>query len=312
VSLVGLCLDDLPPEPGLGDRHGELTAWLAGSLDDGVDLFVVPTHYTGCDRTPYLDSLDRWVPSDVLIGWTGRLVANDVITTAEAEAWSAAMSGRLPLLWDNTPVNDALMASRLRAGPLRGRAPELVPRLGGYLANPMVQAMASIPALLSAAAWLRGEHPVASWRAALGDQWVLAEGCDTDVPLALGRLALAGDPGAASELRAWLEAAAVCESGPWGDEVGPWVEQLQREAAVCLAALDALVPDGVKRARRATTAIFLWSGARSLVVEVLGGRGGITAGLGQDAEGGWIADRSAIVAPSSLTDLLVAGLAERL
>ena len=169
-----------------------------------------------------------------------------MITTAEAEAWSAAMGGRLPLLWDNTPVNDALMASRLRAGPLRGRAPELVPRLGGYLANPMVQAMASIPALLSAAAWLRGEDPVASWRAALGDQWVLAEGCDTGVPLALGRLALAGDPGAASELRAWLEAAAVCESGPWGDEVGPWVEQLQREAAVCLAALDALVADGVE------------------------------------------------------------------
>jgi len=312
VTCVGLCLDDLPPGPGLGGRHGELGAWLAGALGDGVELFVVPTHYTGTARTPYLDDLDRLLPRDVPIGWTGRLVVNDSVTAAEAEAWSAAVGGRLPLLWDNTPVNDALMASRLRAGPLRGRGPDLVARLGGYLANPMVQARASVPALLSAAAWLRGDDPLPAWEAAVGAQRVLAEGCDTDVPLALGRRAVAGDTGAAVDLRAWLEAAAACESGPWGDEVAPWVDQLRREARVCLAALDALAVDGVERARRATTAIFLWSGVRSLTVEVLGGRGGITAGLGQDADGGWVADRSAVVAPGSLTDLLVAEVAARL
>jgi hypothetical protein len=308
VSLVGLCLDDLPPEPGLGDRHGELTAWLAGSLDDGVDLFVVPTHYTGCDRTPYLDSLDRWVPSDVLIGWTGRLVANDVITTAEAEAWSAAMSGRLPLLWDNTPVNDALMASRLRAGPLRGRAPELVPRLGGYLANPMVQAMASIPALLSAAAWLRGEHPVASWRAALGDQWVLAEGCDTDVPLALGRLALAGTreprrscgPGS----RRPQCANPVLGATRWG-----------RGSSSCSARPQCALPPSMLWSPMASNGL-AGQPRRSSCGPVRARSSSRCSAVGvgspPDAEGVWIADGSAIVAPSSLTDLLVAGLAERL
>ncbi len=312
VTLVGLCLDDLPPSPGLGGRHGELTAWLADALGDAVDLFVVPTHYTGTNRSPYLDEFDRRVPADVLIGWTGRLVVNDVITAAEADAWSVAVGGRRPLLWDNTPVNDALMASRLRAGPLRGRGPDLVDRLGGYLANPMVQAAASLPALLSAAAWLHGDDPGAAWAAAVGDQRVLAEGCDSDVPLVLGRRALDGDAGAAAGLRAWLEEAAECRTGSWGDGVAPWAEQLHAESRVCLAVLDALSVEGVERARLATAAIFLWSGVRSLTVEVLGGRGGMTAGLGQDVAGGWVADRSAVVPAASLTDLLVGELAARL
>jgi len=312
VTLVGLCLDDLPPGPRLGDRHGELTAWLAGALGAGVELFMVPTHYTGCQRTPYLDELDRRVPADVRIGWTGRLVVNDRITAADADARSAAVGGRRPLLWDNTPVNDALMASRLRVGPLRGRDPDLAPRLSGYLANPMVQSAASLPALLSAAAWLRDDDPLASWEAAVGGQRVLAEACDGEVPVALGRRGLDGDPGALAELRTWLEAAADCGTGTWGDEVRPWVDQVRRESSVCLAALDALAADGDERARRAVVAIFLWSGVRSLTVEVLGGRGGATAGLGQDADGGWVADRSAVLAPASLTDLLVGELAAAL
>ena len=90
ITLIGLCLDDLPPAPGLGVVHGELTAWLADALGDGVRLFMVPTHYTGCDRTPYLADLDGRVPADVPIGWTGRLVVNATVTTAEAEAWSVA------------------------------------------------------------------------------------------------------------------------------------------------------------------------------------------------------------------------------
>ncbi len=312
VTLVGLCLDDLPPTPGLGARHGDLAAWLAGTLGEGVELFVVPTHYTGCVRTPYLDELDRRVPEDVLIGWTGRLVVNERITAHEARARATAVGGRRPLLWDNTTVNDALMAGRLRAGPLRGRDPELPGCLGGYLANPMVQAAASVPALLSAAAWLRGDDPAAAWAASVGPQRILAEGCDTDVPLVLGRRALDGDPGAGAELRRWLGEAVACEAGDWGDAVTPWVTQLRREARVCLAALDALDADGVERARRAVGAIFGWSGVRSLDVEVLGGRGGVTAGLGQDGDGGWVADRSAVVPSAGLTDLLVGELAARL
>jgi hyaluronoglucosaminidase len=312
VTLVGLCLDDLPPAPGLGARHGDLTAWLADSLGDGVELFMVPTHYTGCSRTPYLDDLDRRVPADVLIGWTGRLVVNGTVTAEEADAWSAALSGRRPLLWDNTPVNDALMAGRLRVGPLRGRGPDLVGRLGGYLANPMVQARASLPALLSAAAWLRGDDPAAAWERAVGAQRVLAEGCDSEVPFALGRRAVAGDASATAALRAWCEQAVTSDAGPWGEAVAPWVTQLRRESRVCLAVLDALAVEGDERRRRATTALFLWSGSRSLDIEVLGGRGGVTAGLGQDGVGAWVADGSAFVPPGNLTDLLVAELARRI
>ena len=312
VSLVVLCLDDLPPAPGLGAVHGELTAWLADAVGDGIELAVIPTHYTGCVRTPYLDELDARVPPGVAIGWTGRLVVNDEITTADAKAWSAAMGGRRPLLWDNTPVNDALMAGRLRAGPLRGREAGLVAHLAGYLANPMIQASASVPALLSAAAWLRGDDPWAVWADAVGPQRLLAEACDSDVPLELGRRTVAGDPGAGAELRAWLEAAASCEAGPWGDAVAPWVDQLHREARVCLSALDALEATDAERVRRGPEVVVSWWGVRTLAVEVLGGRGGITAGMGQDADSAWVADRSAYRPPASLCDLLVAEVAARL
>ena len=312
VTLVALCMDDLPPAPGLGALHGDLTAWLDDALGDDVDLVMVPTHYTGCVRTPYLDELDARVPADVLIGWTGRLVVNSQISAEEAVAWSQAVGGRRPLLWDNTPVNDALMASRLRAGPLRGRDPGLVPLIGGYLANPRVQAAASLPALLSAAAWLRDDDPYEAWVEAVGEQRVLAEGCDSEVPIELGRQVMAGRHGAASELRRWLEEAADCRPGAWGDAVGPWVTQLHREARVCLAALDALEMSPEERPRKAAEVFVSWWGVRSLGVEVLGGRGGITAGMGQDAETEWVTDSSTYIAPASLTDLLVAEVAARL
>ncbi len=50
---------------------------------------------------------------------------NDEITADDARARVAALGGRAPLLWDNVPVNDAVMSDRLFMGPLRGRAPEL-------------------------------------------------------------------------------------------------------------------------------------------------------------------------------------------
>ena len=50
-----------------------------------------------------------------------RSVVNDEITVDDACCPSEALGGRPPLLWDNVPVNDAVMADRLFMGPLRGR-----------------------------------------------------------------------------------------------------------------------------------------------------------------------------------------------
>ncbi len=312
VTLVGVLFDDLPPADGAGTAHTDLTLWLRDALPAEVELFVVPTHYTGTGRTPYLDELARRLPPDVAIGWTGPLVVNDRITAADAEAWSAAMDGRRPLLWDNTPVNDAVMSDRLATGPLRGRDPELPTRLAGYLANPMVQARASVPPLLSAAAWWRGADPEAAWADAVGDALVLAEGCDGVRPASLAERALAGDDGAAADLDAWLERAARCGDGGWGPEVQPWVEQLRTEAAVARTALEVLRADHETAQRLAPVLMLTWPPARSLTISVLGGRGGVRPGIGQLPDGHWRGHPSALLAPASVTDRLVAAAFARL
>ena len=61
------------------------------------------------------------LPDDVPIGWTGDAVVNDAITAAQARRRAEALGGRPPLVWDNVPVNDGLMADRLHLGPLWGR-----------------------------------------------------------------------------------------------------------------------------------------------------------------------------------------------
>ena len=68
------------------------------------------------------------------------------------------------MLWDNTPVNDAVMSDRLHLGPYAGRAPELRAELSGVVLNPMIQARASLPTLLSAMGWVRGDDPERVWQ----------------------------------------------------------------------------------------------------------------------------------------------------
>src|SRR5439155_25197601 len=146
-------------------RHADLTTFLRDHLGDRADLVLVPTEYVGTGSTPYLDALAKGVPGDVPIAWTGDTVVNDTITAAQALVRAAALGDRPPLVWDNYPVNDGIMTDRLHLGPLWGRDHGLAERCSGYLANPMVQPMASKLPLASIAAWLRGDDPLAGWAA---------------------------------------------------------------------------------------------------------------------------------------------------
>lgn len=312
ISLVGLLLDDLDPSEGLGARHGELTAWLRRELDPTVELFMVPLHYTGTDAPPYLRELAARVPDDVAIGWTGRHVVNRTVTVGDARAWSAAMGGRHPLLWDNTPVNDVLMADHLFTGPLRGRDRALPDHLSGYLANPMIQARASLPALLSAAAWCRGEDPERAWSAALGEHRVLFEGCDGELPRRLTAAALDGDDAAADELDGWLAEAERCEAGDLGDEVQPWVDQLRAESEVARVALQLWRGDRDEARRAAPLLYVMWPQVCRGRAQVLGGRGAMLPVLGQDEQSRWVASSESWVSPASVTDRLVGALFARL
>ena len=301
IDLVCLALDDIPVRPGLGDEHARVTSWLAEHLAGRARVVLVPTEYAGTWSTPYLDALAAGVPDEVPIAWTGPNVVCDRIDVDELEARAVALGGRAPFLWDNYPVNDAVMADRLFLGPLRGRDPGLLPRSSGYLANPMVQPRASTLPLASIAAWLRGDDPTTAWAAdadALG--WrTFAEACDGAVPAALVEAVVDGwdGPGRAralDELHAWVRDASACTAPGLEDEAGPWLDQVHAEADLARTAVGLLrtidVPpdapfDRTAAVQRALAIGFVWSTVARAPVSVLGPRLALRPVLSQWPDG---------------------------
>jgi hyaluronoglucosaminidase len=317
IRLVCLAFDDIAPRPGLGEEHAELTTWLRDELDDEIELVLVPTEYTGTTSSPYLDALATGVPASVLIAWTGPTVVCDEITEAQARQRAASLGGRAPLLWDNYPVNDALMADRLFLGPLQGRDPLLVESCAGYLANPMVQAAASKLPLSSVAAFLRGEDPLATWEAdaqALGIR-TFAEACDGAEPWRLARdiVTSGGDArrAAIARLRAWIDGAVDLSAAPEEllAEVSPWLAQLRAERDVVRIALDLLdaLDDGerTRATEHGLALLYLWPALRRATHSVLGPRCSARPVLGQWPDGTWRYERGSLVEDRNATDALV-------
>jgi len=313
IEVICLAVDDIDVRPGLGEDHASVCTWLADHLGERARLLLVPTEYAGTGSSPYLDALAAGVPTEVPIGWTGPAVVCDQITRADAEDRAAALGGRAPFLWDNYPVNDALMADRLFLGPLRGRAPDLGEVCSGYASNPMVQPSSSRPALASIAGYLAGEDPHAAWSAAVDDLHVriFAEACDGARPNELvDRLLLVDGPGdrsaALAELSTWLRAAAKDPVALPPAEVEPWVDQMRAEARVGRAALrlleaaaptadggdrtggiDARVVDPEAVVAQAMAVAALWPAARRGVPSVMGPRCSFRPTLDHRSDGSW-------------------------
>ncbi|HTN81500.1 MAG TPA: beta-N-acetylglucosaminidase domain-containing protein [Acidimicrobiales bacterium] len=335
VVHVGLFLDDLPPDrersrARRGVDHAALTSWLWEHLGPDVLTSLVPTEYIGTAPSPYLEGLASNLPAEIPIGWTGASVVNDEITTTEARSRADALGGRPPLLWDNVPVNDAVMSDRLFMGPLRGRAPELRDLCAGYLANPMVQARASMLPLASIASWCTAGDPESGWHAAAEELgWrTFAEACDGAVPQRLVRdlIAEADGPGwtaAANALASWLAAATDCGAPGLEDEAAPWLAQTREEAALARRALSlfrrtrpsvepvsanewrAVVPDPDDVLARAFAVSASWPAVRRAVPCVFGPRLAVRPAVRQSGSGAWVWRADAIEEDESATDDLV-------
>jgi len=302
VRLVCVCLDDIEPRPGLGADHASLVRWLRHELDDDVELVLVPTDYTSTSPNEYLEALAA-VPADVPIAWTGPQVVCDEITADDAARRATVAGARKPLLWDNYPVNDALMADQLFLGASRGRSPALVDACAGWLANPGVQAVASLPALASIAALLDGDDVDDGWWAEVErlDVAVLAAGCVGAAPNDLvHRLAGAstGDRrrAALDEARHWFTLASTCTTSGLGDDVEPWAAQLRAEADVALVAIRCLrrlwasdtgTPDIDGATSQGLALTVLWPPVRRSAVTVLGPRLSFRPTFSQSATGTW-------------------------
>jgi hypothetical protein len=285
----------------------------------------VPTEYVGIRRTPYLTALAASAPASVPIGWTGDAVVNEAITATQARRRAEALGGRPPLVWDNIPVNDGLMAERLHVGPLWGRDDGLLADgvVSGWLANPMVQATASLLPLASIAAWLRGEDALDAWAAEADRRgWrVFAEACDGAVPHAL--VALATDAHHAGTLRledleplrSWFGEAAAAAAPGLEDSCAGWLSQVQREAAVAVealalldAALDADRPSDAGADMDLVTQVFVlgyrWKELQRAELSVMGPRLGFRPVLGQAGDGGWVVRRSSVIEGANAVDAL--------
>jgi hyaluronoglucosaminidase len=188
-----LLVDDIPMQPGLAPRQGALASWLHSELG-GSALTVCPTEYVGTRPSPYLAELGASLPPEVDVMWTGPTVCSPELRVADAQAWVAALGGRRVIVWDNYPVNDALMTRSLHLGPYAGREADLCEVVGGVLCNPMTQPYASLIPLATAMDFLRDPDAYdaeASWTRAISDVGgersdalgVLARAC-ADSPIA--------------------------------------------------------------------------------------------------------------------------------
>jgi hypothetical protein len=322
IDFVVLALDDIPfGGADQGVAHAELATDLREHLADRAALALVPTEYVGTASTPYLDALADGVPIDVPIAWTGDFVVNESISAAQARDRAEALAGRRPLVWDNYPVNDGLMADRLHLGPLWGRDAALAVECSGYLANPMVQPRASLLPLASIAGWLRGDDPIEAWLAEADARgWrTFAEACDGSVPMALVQDAvdwLDDDDAAArlEPLHLWLETAAECSAPGLDDEAGPWLEQVKAEARLGLDALRLLtLADEGKITRGIEHAFavgFGWAHARRAAVSVFGPRFGLQPVLGQRPDGRWTFEPASMLEDGNAIDVLVRAAVE--
>ncbi len=297
ASVLVLSFDDLA-ELTHGARHGYLARAVLDGL--GTEVWVVPTHYAGGESSPYLDALCNDLPAEVLVMWTGPAVVTESITSADARARIRATGGRAPMLWDNVPVNDLLMADRLHVGPLTGRSPELLEVVSGVLWNPMEQAEASLLTLRSCAAWAAGDDPVAAWSAEIDrrDVRVFVEGV------------LGWAPEDDAALRPWLDAVATCEAPGLEDEARPWVDAVHAEARLGLRALDLIDlvrtgEAGPEEVAAAVMALASWRRVRSADVSVFGGRLLSTPVADQDDQGRFRLLPGAITERSTVVDQLV-------
>ena len=263
---------------------------------------LVPTEYVGTRPSPQLEALATGVPDDVPIAWTGRAVVNDAITVADAGARAASLGGRRPLLWDNYPVNDAIMGDRLFVGPLRGgrrawRRPATAtwPTRWSRPARPCCPSRRSPR---SCAATIRRRCGGRRRPTSAGSPSPCA--CDTDEARDAVAAVAAGDPAPA---RALFTTRPPCAAPGLEDEAGRWLTQVHRDARLALQALDVL--DGERAIDVVLGMAARWQASRRATVTVFGPRCSIRPVLGQADDGTWQVEPEAVQHDQNAIDDLV-------
>ncbi|MEY2570907.1 MAG: hypothetical protein QOE63_1257, partial [Acidimicrobiaceae bacterium] len=109
-------------------------------------------------------------------------------------------------------------------------------------------------------------------------------------------------------LREWLQAAASCDAGRLGDEVGPWVEQVHAEARIGIEALKLIDHARAGRFDKVVEKGFRVGlgvgGLRKAALSVMGPRWSFQPALGQRPDGRWSFDASSVLDGRNAIDAL--------
>lgn len=197
IRNFGLLLDDIPEDLWFDEDKavfsGEaVNAHIALSdkfrnflkeKDEKCTLTVCPLQYHGRGDEYYISKLGQGISGDIDIFWTGKNICSQEITVREAVIFENA-TNRVPLYWDNFPVNDAEMYNEMHIGYLNGRESDLYRYSRGIVSNTMEYPLSSRIPLLTVCDYLW--NPVSyngydSWQKACGI--VLGKEKDLFMPL---------------------------------------------------------------------------------------------------------------------------------
>ena len=295
---VALLFDDLPVLDA-AERHRTLANEVEQTFS--CPVWLTPTHYAGREGSDYLNVLMSGLSESVEVMWTGAHVVTDRIDADDARARAFACAGRAPLLWDNTPVNDAMMSEALHLGPYAGRDPGLHDAISGLLVNPMMYARASMPTVASAMEWCRGGDALVAWESAVDERgWRrLAEAT-----------AFPDDPHwpGARPSREWWEEVAAADAFDIDQGCLPWVNAVREGARLAVAALDLIErpdPDPQLHTMAAIGLAMAWRTWHREPVLTFGGGPRLRPVLTNDDRGRFTYDGRSISYSSSLVDDLV-------
>lgn len=298
-ETFGVLWDDVPAGDN-GEAHARGT-WAVVDSIGGARWWTVGTDYAVTHPTPYLTAFCKTLPDEVALSWTGRSVTPLTITGDDARTLGDAL-GRKLLLWENFPVNDALMKDVLHLGPYPERTPDLVDATRGVLFNTMQYPLASRVGIACGARF---------WTDPTSDREAVWRGVIADFPglepLARACRSWASHPGPDLELldglRDFLEGG--CRKGldsALAVEVEPWLAAWEREAQAMLMALD-ILDRGYRSASRGIACAALWTAARQQREQVFGIRNAVYPVTEQDGEFTTSLPEAAAVG-ENLTDIL--------
>lgn len=113
---IAVLLDDIPPElRGTGFRTlAEAQATVVNKVYDELSprrMFFCPTYYWGY-KEDYLREIGELLDPRIMVMWTGPAIVPIKITRSNVEKLIEIL-GRKPVIWENYPVNDYFLCSRI-------------------------------------------------------------------------------------------------------------------------------------------------------------------------------------------------------